>query len=247
MESETNEIEEISIPSTEEQLQPKNQDTETEKLPVPGVIYISFLPPRMTPLHLRQIFEKYGEVGRIFLQPEDPKPTKKKRLKPKYNQGTFTEGWLEFGDKTIAKRLALTMNNTLISDGKKSKFKDFTWSIKYLHRFSWRHLTERLAHEREVRKQRMRVEQAQARRETAAFISNVEKSKKLSSIKDRREKRGVVWEEKRHMKKFKQRKTVEEMRIEKLKKLSNLSSGVNNHLSDGLNPRKSVLSQIFGM
>ena len=35
-----------------------------------GVIFISFLPENMTPLHLKQIFEKYGEVGRIFLQPE---------------------------------------------------------------------------------------------------------------------------------------------------------------------------------
>ena len=43
------------------------------KQTVPGVIYISFLPPRMTPLHLRQIFEKYGEVGRIFLQPDGKK------------------------------------------------------------------------------------------------------------------------------------------------------------------------------
>jgi len=40
------------------------------KPPEPGLIYISYLPPNMTPLHIRQIFEKYGEVGRIFLQPE---------------------------------------------------------------------------------------------------------------------------------------------------------------------------------
>ena len=37
---------------------------------VPGLVYISFLPPKMTPLHLKQIFSKYGELGRIYLQPD---------------------------------------------------------------------------------------------------------------------------------------------------------------------------------
>ena len=36
----------------------------------PGLVYISFLPPKMTPLHLQQIFSKYGEIGRIYLQPD---------------------------------------------------------------------------------------------------------------------------------------------------------------------------------
>lgn len=37
---------------------------------VPGLIYMSFIPPNMTPFHVRQMFEKYGEVGRIYLQPD---------------------------------------------------------------------------------------------------------------------------------------------------------------------------------
>lgn len=36
----------------------------------PGIIYLSRIPPYMKPLKVRQIFSKYGEVGRIFLQPE---------------------------------------------------------------------------------------------------------------------------------------------------------------------------------
>lgn len=59
---------------------------------------------------------------------------KKKKFKAKYNKGSFTEGWIEMGDKRIAKRLALTLNNTLIEDGKKSKFSDYLWNVKYLHR-----------------------------------------------------------------------------------------------------------------
>jgi len=39
------------------------------------------------------------------------------------------------GDKRLAKRLALSLNNTLMQDGKKSKFADYTWNVKYLHRY----------------------------------------------------------------------------------------------------------------
>ena len=36
----------------------------------PGIIYLSRIPPYMKPLKVRQIFSKYGGVGRVFLQPE---------------------------------------------------------------------------------------------------------------------------------------------------------------------------------
>ena len=36
----------------------------------PGVIYFSRLPPFMKPAKVRYIFSQYGEVGRLFLQPE---------------------------------------------------------------------------------------------------------------------------------------------------------------------------------
>ena len=36
----------------------------------PGIIYLSRIPPYMKPLKVRQIFSEFGEVGRVFLQPE---------------------------------------------------------------------------------------------------------------------------------------------------------------------------------
>ena len=36
----------------------------------PGVVYMSRLPPFMKPAKIRNIFSQYGEVGRLFLQPE---------------------------------------------------------------------------------------------------------------------------------------------------------------------------------
>lgn len=46
----------------------------------------------------------------------------------------FTEGWVEFESKKIAKYVAFTLNNTQISTRKKSKFYDVIWNIKYLPR-----------------------------------------------------------------------------------------------------------------
>ena len=40
------------------------------KKTIPGVVYMSRLPPFMKPAKIRNIFSQYGEVGRLFLQPE---------------------------------------------------------------------------------------------------------------------------------------------------------------------------------
>lgn len=37
---------------------------------VPGILYLGHIPPRLRPKHLRNMLSAYGEVGRIFLQPE---------------------------------------------------------------------------------------------------------------------------------------------------------------------------------
>lgn len=36
----------------------------------PGIVYFSRLPPFMKPTKVRYIFSQYGEIGRLFLQPE---------------------------------------------------------------------------------------------------------------------------------------------------------------------------------
>jgi len=36
----------------------------------PGIIYLSRIPPYMKPLKVRHVFSDFGEIGRVFLQPE---------------------------------------------------------------------------------------------------------------------------------------------------------------------------------
>ena len=41
-----------------------------EKYKKPGIIYLSRIPTYMNVKKIRHIFEKYGEIGRVFLQPD---------------------------------------------------------------------------------------------------------------------------------------------------------------------------------
>merc|ERR1712192_87088 len=63
----------------------------------------------------------------------------------------------------------------------KSKAHDQTWNIKYLPRFKWVHLSERLAYEAAVRQQRLRTEISQVKREAEHFKSSVESGKRKRS------------------------------------------------------------------
>ena len=45
---------------------------------------------------------------------------------------TFTEGWVEFMSKRIAKQVASNLNLTQVGGKKRSKSHDVIWNIKYL-------------------------------------------------------------------------------------------------------------------
>ncbi|XP_012681637.1 activator of basal transcription 1 isoform X2 [Clupea harengus] len=188
-----------------------------KKKTLPGIVYIGHIPPRLRPRYLRTMLGAYGEIGRVFLNPES-RLVRRKKKKTGSNASHFTEGWVEFRDKRIAKRVAVTLNNTPIGNRKKSRFAADLWAIKYLHRFNWCHLSERLAYEQTVYHQRMRTEIAQAKKETNFYLASVEKSQNLDKIRKKKEKKGEKMEEKSWD--FKQRRTEVEIQMGKNKGLS---------------------------
>ncbi|KAJ1966057.1 snoRNA-binding rRNA-processing protein utp10, partial [Dipsacomyces acuminosporus] len=152
-----------------------------------GVVYMSRVPPFMKPIKVRHLLEKYAEIGRIYLAQEDDK-RRKKRVKSGGNRKKqFVEGWIEFTNKKYAKAVAQMLNSTAIGGKKHGFYHDDLWNLKYLPKFKWRHLTEQLANEKASKEQRLENEISQSRRELDAYLKSVDRAKKMSSIKSKRQ------------------------------------------------------------
>lgn len=106
-----------------------------------------------------------------------------KKANKKKKNVTFTEGWVEFEKKKVAKWIAQNINATPISHKKGSKFCDILWSLKYLPGFKWIHLSERLTYERAVQHQKLQIATSKARKEASFFQNNLDKSDQLKKNK----------------------------------------------------------------
>uniref|UniRef100_A0A0E0LPE8 RRM domain-containing protein n=1 Tax=Oryza punctata TaxID=4537 RepID=A0A0E0LPE8_ORYPU len=208
-----------------------------------GVCYLSRVPPNMNPSHVRQMLSKYGEVQRIYLVPEGQGHRKHTNVRAK----AYTEGWIEFSKKSIAKRVANLLNGEQIGGKKRSPFYYDIWNIKYLKKFKWDDLVgeigtwkvkiERLmqfllndgaysklsnplnnvAEKTHIREQKLNLEIAAAKKQRDHYLSNVEKSRTLKHIQERRKKKqkteGTEFNEVREEKsarRIQQKKPVEE-------------------------------------
>ncbi|XP_067665461.1 activator of basal transcription 1-like [Haliotis asinina] len=201
----------------------------------PGIIYLSRIPMMMNVTTIRSIFSQYGEVGKIFLQPDTKGHKRGKKVR------CFSEGWVEFEDKRKAKRVAANLNNQQIGGKRKSPWFEEIWNIKYLPKFKWAHLNERLAYEKAVHEQRMRTEISQVKREADFHKQNFEKSRMLKDIEQRKRKQGEEFEEQNF--KFKLRDTEDEILAKKQK----LGSGKKplRLSSKAAGSSKSFLSSLF--
>lgn len=171
-----------------------------------GVCYLSRIPPRMDPLKLRQILSQFGEIERIYLTPQDSNA----RVHRKRGGGfrgqefsggyeKFTEGWVEFTKKSVAKRVASMLNGEQVGGKRRSSFYYDLWNIKYLSKFKWDHLTEEIAYKNAAREQKLALEISAAKRERDHVLSKYEKSRSLSSariaIEERMKKKQKVSQE----------------------------------------------------
>ncbi|KAJ7590731.1 hypothetical protein C8J56DRAFT_1003400 [Mycena floridula] len=139
-----------------------------------GIVYISRIPPGMRPAKVRHLMSGYGEVGRVYLQQED---AKRAYLRKKYTatkKAHFTEGWVEFKDKKIARSVAEMLNAQPIGGKKGTRWRDDVWTMKYLPKFKWYMLTEQVAHEAAIHTAKLRVELSQSRSEQRDYLKNVE-------------------------------------------------------------------------
>ena len=79
----------------------------------------------------------------ISLVPSDPVVQQRRKKFGGNKRRNYTEGWVEFADKRVAKAVAVTLNNTPVGGRKRHYYHDDLWNIKYLSKFRWTHLTEK--------------------------------------------------------------------------------------------------------
>jgi len=167
-------------------LTPESLEEFNRKESQKGVVYISRIPAHMKPLKIRHLLSQYGEIGRIFLTPEDESKRRRRIQKGGNRKKNFTDGWVEFIDKRVAKHVAFSLNNTTMGGNKRSFYHDCIWNIKYLSGFKWHHLNAKLSYENAVRDQRLKAEISQAKRERDFYLTQVDKATRAAKAVKRK-------------------------------------------------------------
>jgi len=139
----------------------------------------------MQPTKVRHLMSQYGEVGRVYLQKEDVKRAYLRRKYTSTKKPHYTEGWVEFKDKKVARSVAGMLNAQPIGGKKGTRWRDDVWTLKYLPKFKWHMLTEQIAHEAAMHTARLRLELSQSKSEQREYLKNVE----LARVLDKREER----------------------------------------------------------
>lgn len=160
-----------------------------------GICYLSQIPPHMDPLKLRQILSQHGEIQRIYLTPKNSATQVHRKRAGKFQQQLYTEGWVEFKDKRVAKMVAKMLNGEQIGGRKRSSFYYDLWNIKYLSKFKWDDLTSETAYKSSIREQKLALEISAAKKERDFYLSKVDQARALSAIEERLEKKRKVQQE----------------------------------------------------
>ncbi|CAD8110086.1 unnamed protein product [Paramecium sonneborni] len=131
-----------------------------------GVCYISNVPPQMPISKIRELLQPYG-IERVYF-----------KSKGSGNNRSYSEGWVEFKDKKIAKMAALSLNGTNIIQKKHKQLSDYMWSIKYLSGFKWDDLNDNFNYERRLSKKKLDLEINQSKKEHEFYLEKTIKKVK---------------------------------------------------------------------
>ena len=89
--------------------------------------------------------------------------------------------------KRDAKMCALALNNQPIGGKKRhNMFRDDIWTIKYLPKFKWSNLTEKLSYDQKMRESRLKAEMGKAKKEMNFYLEKADLKKKLDKMEERK-------------------------------------------------------------
>lgn len=150
------------------------------------MVYLSRIPPFMGLSKLRALFSKLGKIGRVYLHPEDAAEYNR-RLKFGGNRRMkFSHGWVEFLDKSDAKRAALVLNNRQVDEKRFWKFD--LWNVRYLPSFKWSDLVEYFSFKRDERMELGHLIRNERRR-NREYLEQLEREKRPGGGASRRRRR----------------------------------------------------------
>lgn len=157
-----------------------------------GIVYVASLPGFMQPGKLRHLMEQYGEVGRMYCKPEEKANFMDRKKAGGSYKHKFVEAWVEYTDRSTAKRVAMMLNATPIGGKRRNFYYHDLWNLKYLPKMKWHQLHENEIYDRRVRKARLEQRMTQARRENNFYLENVHKAKTHRKIKERKAEKAAV-------------------------------------------------------
>ncbi|KIY01707.1 uncharacterized protein Z520_01845 [Fonsecaea multimorphosa CBS 102226] len=159
----------------------KRSKKSKSKETTPGVVYLSSLPPYLKPSALRNLLEQRGftPIKRLFLSPASRHAHNSK----KNSRQLYTEGWIEFSSKKVARRCAETLNATNVGGKKGGWYRDDVWNMKYLKGMRWEELMAGVREEKREEEGRRDEERRIIARETRRFIEGVEEGRRVEGIR----------------------------------------------------------------
>jgi ESF2/ABP1 family protein len=154
----------------------------------PGVIYLSSLPSYLRPSALRNLLTQRGfaPIKRLFLTPASKASSHHSK---KNSRQLYTEGWIEFESKKVARRCAETLNATAVGGKKGGFYRDDLWNMKYLRGMGWDELMAGVREERREEEGRRDEERRIIVGEAKRFVEGVEKGRKEEGMRRKRKKK----------------------------------------------------------
>lgn len=128
------------------------------------------------------MLEVYAKVGRIYLTPEDSSKYASRLKVGGCKKPSFSEGWVEFLEKSDAKRIALTLNGKSIGGKKRHNFyHDDIWCMKYLSKFTWNDLVEHRVYQKQMNSQKLQTMLSKQKKDDEFFLESVAKKHRMDS------------------------------------------------------------------
>ncbi|EDO06803.1 uncharacterized protein BBOV_IV004420 [Babesia bovis T2Bo] len=169
-----------------------DEPIDMEKIKKTGVIFISRIPPFMSIKKIRSYFSKFGQVGKIYAEPETLANYKKRVKLGGNTKLKFEHGWVEFLDKKDAKLVAMHLNGQPVGEKKRHNvWRDDLWNIKYLPKYKFSDVMDYLHQERRERKDKLSYRLAEARKENYNYREQLEAEKEHKRIEMNLKRKGI--------------------------------------------------------